>query len=304
MLLAYIDEVGEAGAFVSREHKKFNTSPAFGYAGFILPAKNARAFSQYFTHEKRTLFSDAYKRAENQGRWEVKGSDVFRPNTYKQFPENIRVFRGLVSSLRRHKGQLFYYVREKPIGTPKQTTLDLSERQRQAMFETLNRIARFADSQNDEVLVLFDGVNENQRLEQLGSAYAHIYSRAAEYPEMSRLVEPPMHVDSAYSSNVQFADWVAALVNRAVDWQLIPDSRYEWVTMEESTKGVFGSFTYESKLALEDARGLSDLNRSEILKKDRPVLHPNGSGSIGSRIGIANALRIKAAAERAAQKDH
>ena len=30
MLIAYIDEVGEAGAFISKDHKRFNTSPVFG----------------------------------------------------------------------------------------------------------------------------------------------------------------------------------------------------------------------------------------------------------------------------------
>ena len=35
MLFAYIDEIGEAGAFISKDHKRFNTSPVFGYAGFV-----------------------------------------------------------------------------------------------------------------------------------------------------------------------------------------------------------------------------------------------------------------------------
>ena len=33
MLVAYLDEVAEAGAFVSKTHKNYNGSPAFGYAG-------------------------------------------------------------------------------------------------------------------------------------------------------------------------------------------------------------------------------------------------------------------------------
>ena len=37
MLIAYIDEVGEAGAFISKDHKRFKISPAFGYAGFVVP---------------------------------------------------------------------------------------------------------------------------------------------------------------------------------------------------------------------------------------------------------------------------
>ena len=35
MLIAYIDEVGEAGAFISKDHKRFKISPIFGYAGFV-----------------------------------------------------------------------------------------------------------------------------------------------------------------------------------------------------------------------------------------------------------------------------
>lgn len=57
VLLAYIDEIGETGAFVSRDDARYKTSPAFGYAGFIIPADNARAFGQAFTENKRTLFA-------------------------------------------------------------------------------------------------------------------------------------------------------------------------------------------------------------------------------------------------------
>ena len=51
MLLDYIDEIGETGSFVARDHARFNTSPAFGYAGFVIPADNARQFGAQFTGE-------------------------------------------------------------------------------------------------------------------------------------------------------------------------------------------------------------------------------------------------------------
>jgi hypothetical protein len=53
MLLAYIDEIGEPGAFVSKEHARFNTSPAFGYAGLVIPADRARHFGAVFAEQKR-----------------------------------------------------------------------------------------------------------------------------------------------------------------------------------------------------------------------------------------------------------
>ena len=35
MLLAYIDEIGEPGPYVAKDHPRFNTNPVFGYAGFV-----------------------------------------------------------------------------------------------------------------------------------------------------------------------------------------------------------------------------------------------------------------------------
>lgn len=36
MLIAYIDAVG---AFISKNHSNFNTSPVFSYAGFVTPER-------------------------------------------------------------------------------------------------------------------------------------------------------------------------------------------------------------------------------------------------------------------------
>lgn len=55
MLVAYLDEVAEAGAFVSKTHKNYNGSPAFGYAGFVIPSDHVRAMSQCFTEKKRAI---------------------------------------------------------------------------------------------------------------------------------------------------------------------------------------------------------------------------------------------------------
>lgn len=57
MLLAYLDETGETGAFISPDHPKFNTSAAFGYAGFVIPDANARWIASQFAEAKKTLFA-------------------------------------------------------------------------------------------------------------------------------------------------------------------------------------------------------------------------------------------------------
>lgn len=297
MLLAYIDEIGEPGAFVSHDDKRFNTSPAFGYAGFIIPAHRAREFGARFTAEKKTRFSHEIANARNPGRWEAKGADLFRPDTPDQRPENLRIFNGLVRTVSAHSGHLFYYANEKPQGTPKQTSLDTEVRERDAMQETLNRIARHANTANEEVMVLIDSINEKTRVNRVAEMYAHIFARSLEHPEMRSIIEPPMHLDSVLSSNIQFADWVAAYVTRAINYQLIEDSKYKWIAQQKNCEAVRGSFTYESKLHLHN-RAVEDFHHSRILDSNRPIYPPTDQLSIQKQIGAQHMRKIKAAAER------
>lgn len=56
MFLAYIDEVGEPGAFISPDHPRFRTGPGFGYVGFAIPEDAAREIRARFQWQKATLF--------------------------------------------------------------------------------------------------------------------------------------------------------------------------------------------------------------------------------------------------------
>lgn len=298
MLLAYIDEIGEPGAFVAKDHPRFHTSPAFGYAGFVIPEVHARRFGTVFTEEKRRVFRTEIERASNPGQWERKGSSIFRPDTLAKFPQQVRVFNGLVRKLRSFGGNLFYYAHEKPLGTPAQTRLDTAQRETSAMQETLNRLARHADSQDgSNLMVMIDQINENQRSERVPNMYAHILGRASSHPEMRRIIEPPMHVDSVLSANIQFADWISACVTRAIEFQTIRDSPYRWVTGPRAVDAVRGSFTHESKLRLWN-RGVPDLNHSDIFRPERP-LHPTPGGQLlGASIPDDALRKLRASAER------
>lgn len=296
MLLAYIDEIGEPGAFISRHHPKFNTSPAFGYAGFILPETAACNFGAEFQARKRELFRDEIQRADHPGRWERKGASIFRPNTYQKFPHQIRVFDGLVRSIVRLGGRLFYYADEKPLGTPKQTDLNVASRETGSMQETLNRIARHADTCDKNVLVMIDQINEKTRAERLPRMYSHILGRSSDHSEMRRIVEPPMHIDSQLSANIRFADWIAACLTRAIDYQLNYDSPYQWVTDGRALKNVHGSFTHESKLHLWE-RGISDFHHSEVLRSLRPLYKRPRGQQLGDTLSSDNLRKMKAAAE-------
>lgn len=191
MLLAYIDEIGETGAFVSPTHPRFNTSPAFGYAGFVLPEYQAMLFGQAITRDKRTAFKTELEGVENSGAWEKKGADIFRPETPLRHAYQIRVVNGLVKELVRRKGRLFYFASEKHKGTPKQVAVDPKNRRNYALKETVNRLARYARQNNENILIMMDSVHEQERRANVQQMYAHIFARKSLYPEMGRVVEPP-----------------------------------------------------------------------------------------------------------------
>lgn len=269
MLLAYIDEIGETGAFVSKDHSRFNTSPAFGYAGFIIPEKNARPFGQQFTYVKRSLFKKEIEQANDPGKWERKGADIFRATTPTTHPYQLRAFNGLIKRLRANGGQVFFYAGEKPVGTPRQVQFDPQEREAEAMRETLNRLCSQAEESDHNLLVMIDQITEKTRAERLPNMYGHILSRASERQEMKRIVEPPMHVDSVLSANIQFADWIAAAVTRAIEYQLLQDSPYDWVPSQLGHV-MHGGITHKSKLHLSH-RALDDLHNFDVFKKTRPL---------------------------------
>lgn len=297
MLLAYIDEIGETGAFVSREDARYNTSPAFGYAGFVVDEQDARSFGQAFTEQKRRVYATEIAASSHPSQWERKGADLFRPATVERYPQQIRVFNGLVRRLRVFGGRLFYYADEKPIGTPRQTELDTVTRESAAMRETLNRLARYADEQGRNLLVMMDQVNEKQRVERMPTMYAHMFGRSGQFEEMKRIVEPPMHIDSAVSSNIQFADWIAACVSRAIDYQLVDGSAHAWVA-GSTVDAVRGSFTHESKVHLWH-RSVDDLHHSSIFRRERPLFPTTNGTRVSASVDPAIVRKVKAAAEKA-----
>ncbi len=117
MLLAYLDEVAEPGAFVSKSHRYYNGSPAFSYAGLVVPDSEVRAVSQTFTEKKRSLFAHHIPEGSTAGLWERKGSDIFTPVAWERYRRPVDGFQELVRFLCSRGGRLFFYGEEKTLGT-------------------------------------------------------------------------------------------------------------------------------------------------------------------------------------------
>ncbi|PLA12623.1 DUF3800 domain-containing protein [Corynebacterium riegelii] len=298
MLLAYIDEIEQSGAFVSPDHKRFNDSPAFGYGGFVIPEEAARELGAKFAKIKQEAFVKEIKEAANPGRWEKKGADLLFAGVNEARPLNVRILASLFGEIARLGGQLFYYAEEKPLGTHKQVNTgpeEFRQREETAMRETLNRLARHADYNSSNILVMMDQINEKSRKQRLPAMYAHIYRRSQDFKEMRRIVEPPMHIDSENSTNIQLADWVCAFVKRAIDNQLVKDSRYQWIPLSVAADAANGHFTYESKLRLYE-RSISDFNHSQLIYPGARPMFVNQGGYSLRDDHIVQLERIRAAA--------
>ena len=145
---------------------------------------------------------------------------------------------------------------EKPIGSPGQVwgkntdnnwENKREERTLECLSEAINRLCRYAEHEDQNILLFQDMINEKQRFHQVKRSYAHIYSRIKEHQEMLRILEAPAYIDSELSTNIQCADWVAALIGRACDYQLVLNSSYRWVA-DSFFADLRGGFTYESTL--------------------------------------------------------
>ena len=53
----YLDEFGHLGPYVGRSGPRHNTSPVFGFAGYIMPAEAVRGFGTWFFQRKGELFA-------------------------------------------------------------------------------------------------------------------------------------------------------------------------------------------------------------------------------------------------------
>jgi len=291
MLIAYLDEFGHVGPYIEDGHPKYGHHPVFGYAGYVLPAHQARRIGSVFRQAKTSLFKTEIDESKTPHQWERKGSDYFSTGSINKRPEQIRVFNSLVGELRKVDGHLFYYGDEKVRGTLKQTGVESNRIAAQALKQTIDRLCTHADRANQELLILTDAITDKTRQELVAETYAHIYGRRR--VEMKRIIEAPLHIESKLNSGIQFADWICALVARASHFQLVEGSAFGWAS-EHFRSSVFGAFTLESKLHLLHGK---EIHHSEVLGSTSSRHAPRADETIGSR--IPNMHEIYEASHRA-----
>lgn len=157
MLIAYLDEFGHVGPYVSPQHKKFFHNPIFGYAGIVLPSSSVRAFGATFERAKEREFrSEIHESGKHPRRWEKKGSEIFTTGSYARYPQRIDLIADLADYLVRRDGRIFFYGDVKTVGSPAESGETAAATTRRALTEAVRRLCEYADARDDDLLVLLD----------------------------------------------------------------------------------------------------------------------------------------------------
>ncbi len=207
--IAYLDEFGHVGPYVARSDPRHNDSPVFGFAGFLMPAEEVRAFGTWFFQRKCELLERELQRSgRHPAVWEKKGSSLYRAASVRRYPALRSATNRLLNRIVRTGGRVFY------VGVRKQEPgrHDSNALYARMLREAVARIDAFCGEGGGPAARFLLALDEHPSRDALLAAVARdMYGRGE---TRRRLIEPPFHLESHRYQTVQAADWIAALVGR------------------------------------------------------------------------------------------
>ncbi len=204
--IAYIDEFGHDGHFISVHHEKYKTSPVFGLAGFILPIHNARSFSTNFFKMKKTIFAQELAESTRiPAKWEKKGTEYFKTRSVEQKKVRDAFNRPLNVIVNQLDGHVFYVGARK---NPLKEQPANEELYKETLKETIKRLNEFCVKKNAKLILCSD--YNNNRAKMIEACGIEMFG----FSKRTALLEPLFHAESHLYQTVQFADWIATIVGR------------------------------------------------------------------------------------------
>lgn len=272
MLVAYLDEFGHIGPYVSHDHQRHHTHPAFGYGGFVMPVEGVRPFGGLFEYLKARLFEPEILRdGAHPKQWEKKGSSLFTTRNHVNYGDEIRpALRRLSRKLHSVDGQIVYYGQEKPVGDELATGESAANRSQHMLINSVRHLCKYADKRRERIMIFLDAVDSKPRLEAVRAMGGFIYGD--DDPALKRVIEVPMQLESKHYGMVQYADWVCGLIGRTSHFHLVPGSEFSWAprVLRDDMLRVASAHTASY---IQRRRDLGDGWKSlkpGVLKDDRP----------------------------------
>ena len=213
MKFVYLDEFGHIGPYIARDSAKYNESPVFGLAGIMLPESGVRLFATKFLQIKEFLFDKEIKKfGRHPSFWEKKGASIFNPKSARKYRSLREGGFRLLNALDECQGKVFYYGREKIIGKSDGSWTGMYTSRLREATRSLNG---YFDKTNENFAIIVD--EHDARNELLEAAAKTMFG---DNPAR-RLVSPPFEAKSHLNQNIQAADWVAAIVGRLWNYNIL-----------------------------------------------------------------------------------
>jgi hypothetical protein len=208
--IAYLDEFGHIGPYISRSDVRHNDSPVFGLAGLVLPATQVRGFGTWFYHRKCELLDWEINRAgEHPAVWEKKGAALYTVKNVQMYRE-LRAFTNRLLNRIGGCGGFVFYVGVRKTQAPSQHRPN--DLYRAVLREAIKRLNQFCleDCAPPESFILVMDEHD-QRATFITEAAKAMYNPL---DPRRALIEPPFQVESHRYQTLQAADWIAGLVGR------------------------------------------------------------------------------------------
>lgn len=216
--IAYLDEFGHIGPYVSRVDPRYNDSPVFGLAGLVLPADQVRSFGTWFFQRKCELLDWEIKRAAaaagpsdafHPATWEKKGASLYTSVNVAQYSELRKFTNRFFNKIGSVGGFIFYVGIRKTSPPARHNPNYLYVR---VLLEAIKRINSYCEVDCVPAANFVLALDEHDQRDNLITASAR--SMYSAHQPMRRLIEPPFQLESHRYQTMQAADWVAGLVGR------------------------------------------------------------------------------------------
>jgi len=221
--LAYLDEFGHIGPYISRADPIHNDSPVFGLAGIVLPADEVRGFGTWFFQRKCELLAWEIERSdEHPATWEKKGSSLYTAKNVSKYRELRQFTNRFLNKTNSIGGFVFYVGLRKTQSHDRHNPNQLYIR---VLLEAIKRINSFCEDDcnpTENFLLALDEHDQRDSLitESSRSMYGPVDPRR-------HLIEPPFQIESHRYQTMQAADWIAGLVGRLGAVWTDPDAYLE-----------------------------------------------------------------------------
>lgn len=209
LYIAYLDEFGHIGPFLSHDDPRHNTHPAFGLGGLVIPFSEIRQFSTYFFKLKNALLKfELVKSGEHPAGWEKKGSSLYTIKNIEKYRELRQATFRMMNRIQAIGGFTVY------VGVEKRKDAVRHDPKRlygTVLKEVIKRVDQECSVRNSQFLLILDEQEENvMRRQIVETASIEMFGQN----RRTRLIEPPFQVESHLFQTVQCADWICGILGR------------------------------------------------------------------------------------------